>query len=83
MTTARDSESEAPLPAIPDLEKLSKRELSKELLRITIDLLEAKETTLDERIEMRLTTLDSADTTEDIGEADGDKVGVFFEDKVR
>lgn len=55
-----------------------------ELLLITLDLRVEIETALKKRVEIRLTTMDFADDTDDIedakSKAEDDKVSVFFED---
>ena len=67
----RDNECGTLLTYVPDAEKLGKGELLKELLIITaLDLLEAKETVLKERVEMRLKVVDVTENTEDVEEDD-------------
>ena len=88
MTIARDSECGTTLTKVPDAEKLGKGEHFKELLIIpALDLLEAKETVLKERVEMRLKEVDFTDNTEDVEDAESaaedNKVTVFLKDNVR
>ena len=88
MTIARDNECGASLTKVPDAEKLGKGESFKELLIIpALNLLDAKETVLKERVEMRLKVVDFTDNTEDVVDtesaAEDDKVIVFLKDDVR
>ena len=82
VTMVRDKKSEAVSMNDPDVTKLSEMELLKELLKIMSDLREAK--VLMYGVDMRLTSEDFADTTDDIVDVNlTEDVGLLVENVER